>query len=597
MYNSVIAALKVNLNVIIFIVSVLKRVLKFKNYKLGEGKIMNILLWGAFYIIATLFLLYFFIREKQVIQWIRMKEDETLKKVSLERSDRNFMAGNVLTIVALVVAAVFFVIVDKSKDPNIWIKVWGIYGVFGVNIIVYVLRKQHEWVFLLNLIMLFLGKLMFNILDPNFYIYLIINVVISLILIYLFRDSSAEKITEQSILKETVQGNEELEKIVTESKIRNEDISETFKKIFPNDTLSVEERISKEKRKKSTFGKALTRIDNALLAVILVAVIQMFYIGNYVIPTGSMEPTILVKDRVFTNMVKYHFSSPKVGQIIAFKEPMTDKVMYTKRIVGEPGTTLQIAKGKMTTNEFEIANVDKDPKYPTTANSRKEFNEEMKKYDEAMDKFNSEKVKAVGGAIMLNDKKSEVLERLTPQKFYLPEGLLMNNKIYIPKKGDKVRLDKVVVIDKVFGQTTDGTLVGQVDWESYYDGKGFKNITGKEFLELIKTDKNFKDIIGNDDEFTADPRNTLTNKYYTFTLKVEGRNEMVMPIMDFKYNDELFKKLLNGETVTLDKNYYMAMGDNTSNSKDTRYFGLVAEPRIKGELLVRWWPLNRIGIL
>lgn len=558
---------------------------------------MNILLWGAFYIIATLFLLYFFIREKQVIQWIRMKEDETLKKVSLERSDRNFMAGNVLTIVALVVAAIFFVIVDKSKDPNIWIKVWGIYGVFGVNIIVYVLRKQHEWVFLLNLIMLFLGKLMFNILDPNFYIYLIINVVISLILIYLFRDSSAEKITEQSILKETVQGNEELEKIVTESKIRNEDISETFKKIFPNDTLSVEERISKEKRKKSTFGKALTRIDNALLAVILVAVIQMFYIGNYVIPTGSMEPTILVKDRVFTNMIKYHFSSPKVGQIIAFKEPMTDKVMYTKRIVGEPGTTLQIEKGKMTTNEFEIANVDKDPKYPTTANSRKEFNEEMKKYDEAMNKFNSEKVKAVGGAIMLNDKKSEVLERLTPQKFYLPEGLLMNNKIYIPKKGDKVKLDKVVVIDKIFGQTTDGTLVGQVDWESYYDGKGFKNITGKEFLELIKTDKNFKDIIGNDDEFTADPRNTLTNKYYTFTLKVEGRNEMVMPIMDFKYNDELFKKLLNGETVTLDKNYYMAMGDNTSNSKDTRYFGLVAEPRIKGELLVRWWPLNRIGIL
>ena len=558
---------------------------------------MNILLWGAFYIIATLFLLYFFIREKQVIQWIRMKEDETLEKVSLERSDRNFMAGNVLTIVALVVAAVFFVIVDKSKDPNIWIKVWGIYGVFGVNIIVYVLRKQHEWVFLLNLIMLFLGKLMFNILDPNFYIYLIINVVISLILIYLFRDSSVEKITEQSILKEAVQGNEELEKIVTESKIKNEDIAEIFKKIFPNENLSVEERIEKEKRKKSTFGKALTRIDNALLAVILVAVIQMFYIGNYVIPTGSMEPTILVKDRVFTNMVKYHFSSPKVGQIIAFKEPMTDKVMYTKRIVGEPGTTLQIAKGKMTTNEFEIANVDKDPKYPTTANSRKEFNEEMKKYDEAMNKFNSEKVKAVGGAIMLNDKKSEVLERLTPQKFYLPEGLLMNNKIYIPKKGDKVKLDKVVVIDKIFGQTTDGTLVGQVDWESYYDGKGFKNITGKEFLELIKTDKNFKDIIGNDDEFTADPRNTLTNKYYTFTLKVEGRNEMVMPIMDFKYNDELFKKLLNGETVTLDKNYYMAMGDNTSNSKDTRYFGLVAEPRIKGELLVRWWPLNRIGIL
>lgn len=558
---------------------------------------MNILLWGIFYIIATLFLLYFFIREKQVIQSIRMKEDETLQKISLEKSDKNFMAGNALTIVALVITAVFLAIVDKTKDPNIWIKVWGIYGVFGLNTVIYVFRKQHEWIFLLNLIMLFLGKLMFNILDPNFYIYLIINVVISLVLIYLFKDLSTEKITEQSILKEATRDNEKLEKIVTESKIKNEDIAEIFKKIFPNENLSVEERVEKEKRKKSTFGKALTRIDNALLAVILVAVIQMFYIGNYVIPTGSMEPTILVKDRVFTNMVKYHFSKPKIGQIIAFKEPMTDKVMYTKRIVGEPGTTLQIEKGKMTTAQFELANIDKDPSYPTSARSKKEFNEKLKKYDQDLDKFNSEKVKSVGGAIMINDKKSEILERLTPQKLYLPEGLLMNNKIYIPKKGDKVKLDKIIAINKVFGETEDNTFIGQVDWESYYDGKGYKNMTGKEFLELIKTDSNFKDIIGNDDELNADPKNTLTNRYYTFTLKVEGRNEMVMPIMDFKYNDKLFKKLLNGETITLDKNYYMAMGDNTSNSKDTRYFGLVAEPRIKGELLVRWWPLNRIGIL
>ena len=84
-----------------------------------------------------------------------------------------------------------------------------------------------------------------------------------------------------------------------------------------------------------------------MLAIILVMVIQVFYIGNYVIPSGSMEPTIAIKDRVFANMVKYRFTHPKVGQIIAFKEPMTDKVMYTKRLVGEPGTTLQIAKGKM----------------------------------------------------------------------------------------------------------------------------------------------------------------------------------------------------------------------------------------------------------
>ncbi|MFC2295484.1 MAG: signal peptidase I, partial [Leptotrichia hongkongensis] len=124
---------------------------------------MNMLLWGVFYLIATLFLLFFFFKEKQVIHWIRTKEDEILQKVSLERSDRSFIAGNILTIVALIITSVFFVIVDKTPDSDIFIKVWGILGVFIINLIIYVLRRQHEWIFLLNLVMLFLSRLMFNI--------------------------------------------------------------------------------------------------------------------------------------------------------------------------------------------------------------------------------------------------------------------------------------------------------------------------------------------------------------------------------------------------------------------------------------------------
>ena len=558
---------------------------------------MNMILWTIFYLIVSLILMYFFFKEKYVINLLRVKEDEILKKVSLEKNEKNIMIGNVLTIVALVVTAIFFILIDRTPDSIIRIKLWGIYGVFILNVVFYVLRVEHEWIFLGNLVMMFLGRLMFNILDMNFYIYLGINIVISLILIYLFKSLPKEEITEQTILKEVTKDNKKLEKILTESKIKNESTEEIFKKMFPNENISVEERIAKEERKRSTFGKAISRIDNTMLAIILVMVIQVFYIGNYVIPSGSMEPTIAIKDRVFANMVKYRFTHPKVGQIIAFKEPMTDKVMYTKRLVGEPGTTLQIAKGKMDINKFEIANVDNRPVYPSFSGDKRKFEEDFKKYTEQVNEFNANKLQNVGGAIMTNDKKSEILEKVTPQKVYLPEGILMNNKIYIPKKGDKVKLDKIIAINKVFGKIDDGTLIGQVDWESYYDGKGYKNFTGKEFLELVKTDKNFKDIIGNDDELNANPANVLTNAYYTFTLKVEGRDEMVMPIMDFKYNDELFKKLLNGETITLDKNYYMAMGDNTANSKDTRYFGLVSEPRIKGELLIRWWPLSRIGLL
>ena len=108
----------------------------------------------------------------------------------------------------------------------------------------------------------------------------------------------------------------------------------------------------------------------------------------------------------------------------------------------------------------------------------------------------------------------------------------------------------------------------------------------------------YKDIIGNENTYNKEnPNDAIKNVYYTFTLKVEGRDEIVLPIMDFKHDDKLFNKLLNGESITLTQNYYMAMGDNTGNSYDSRYFGYVSENRIRGELLIRWWPLNRLGLL
>ena len=99
---------------------------------------MNMLLWGAFYLVASLFLLFFFFKEKQVIHWIRMKEDEILQKVPLGRNNGSFTAGNILTIVALIITSVFFVIVDKTPDSDIFIKVWGIYGVFIINTVFYI---------------------------------------------------------------------------------------------------------------------------------------------------------------------------------------------------------------------------------------------------------------------------------------------------------------------------------------------------------------------------------------------------------------------------------------------------------------------------
>ena len=504
---------------------------------------MNILLWGIFYLVTAIFLAYFFFKEKEVIDFIKVKEDLLLNKISLEENEKNLKTGNIITVAGLIVTVIFFFISDRTPDANVGIKIIGVYAMFILNTVFFLLRAQHEWIFMGNIVMLILGRLMFNIMDVKFYIFLVINAILALALIFLFRRPTKEEITERTLLEEIKEDKKNADKKIT---IEN-----------------LEEKIEVEKKRRSSFGKALHRVDMSIMAVVLVLLIQTFYIGNYVIPTGSMEETIKIKDRVFANMVKYKFTSPKVNDIVAFKEPMTNKLMFTKRLVGVAGQTLQIK---------DIQAMDlTDPSTVDDAGNVRVSNVDA-------------------GNIYLDDKKAEKLNRP-----YTKDGFLLDSKIYIPKKGDKVKIDKIVIIPKGKAKIegTDNFVTG-TDWSGYKDGN-YKFLTPQEFLTRIGTDKGFKDIIGNEDHY--EEGNPKYDVYYTFFLKVEGRDELVLPIMDFKYDDALFLKLLKGETLTLNKNYYIAMGDNTTNSLDSRFFGYVSEDRIKGKLLLRWWPLNRLGLI
>ena len=504
---------------------------------------MNILLWGIFYLVTAIFLAYFFFKEKEVIDFIKVKEDLLLNKISLEENEKNLKTGNIITVAGLIVTVIFFFISDRTPDANVGIKIIGVYAMFILNTVFFLLRAQHEWIFMGNIVMLILGRLMFNIMDVKFYIFLVINAILALALIFLFRRPAKEEITERTLLEEIKEDKKNADKKIT---IEN-----------------LEEKIEVEKKRRSSFGKALHRVDMSVMAVVLELLIQTFYIGNYVIPTGSMEETIKIKDRVFANMVKYKFTSPKVNDIVAFKEPMTNKLMFTKRLVGVAGQTLQIK---------DIQAMDlTDPSTVDNAGNVRVSNVDA-------------------GNIYLDDKKAEKLNRP-----YTKDGFLLDSKIYIPKKGDKVKIDKIVIIPKGKAKIegTDNFITG-TDWSGYGDGS-YKFLTPEEFLARIGTDKGFKDIVGNEDRY--EEGNPKYDVYYTFFLKVEGRDELVLPIMDFKYDDALFLKLLKGETLTLNKNYYMAMGDNTTNSLDSRFFGYVAEDRIKGKLLLRWWPLNRLGLI
>jgi signal peptidase I len=63
------------------------------------------------------------------------------------------------------------------------------------------------------------------------------------------------------------------------------------------------------------------------------------------VPTGSMENTIMVGDRVVTLRLSYLFSDPQRGDIIVFPFPDNEKEDYIKRIMGLPGETIEGKNG------------------------------------------------------------------------------------------------------------------------------------------------------------------------------------------------------------------------------------------------------------
>jgi signal peptidase I len=98
------------------------------------------------------------------------------------------------------------------------------------------------------------------------------------------------------------------------------------------------------------------------IAVVLALVIRTFMVQAFAIPSGSMEATLAIGDRILVNKFLYGTNIPFAdGRILKFREPVRGDVVvfeypedrskdFIKRVIGIPGDQIQIINKKVHVN-------------------------------------------------------------------------------------------------------------------------------------------------------------------------------------------------------------------------------------------------------
>ena len=107
-------------------------------------------------------------------------------------------------------------------------------------------------------------------------------------------------------------------------------------------------------------------------ALVIAVLIRSLLFQPFYIPSSSMEPTLLVGDRIFVSKYTYGYSKhsfpfspnfsdnrffskiPQRGDLIVFKTPADNRTDYIKRLIGMPGDSVQFVNGNLLINGNEI---------------------------------------------------------------------------------------------------------------------------------------------------------------------------------------------------------------------------------------------------
>ena len=304
--------------------------------------------------------------------------------------------------------------------------------------------------------------------------------------------------------------------------------------------------------------KIISETKAIVFIVLTVLLVKVTVLEAYIVPTGSMENTIMTGDFLigsrfvfgmrtpdwigipytdigfFIPYIKFpEFKIPTTGDVLIFKYPRDKYVKYVKRCVAGPGDTLIVQEKKLYVNGVEVP-MWENGKY-LTAPMQKNYRQ---------------------SDIFLSSETNINKDNIGP--------------IYVPKSGDIFQIHEETnwrfLLPIILMEEHTATLENdEVEYE----------FTLQDPNELFRR-KGKKDVYEN--YFPKGPLLTPWSK------SIKDEDFQFLVIDGIPANEWTEYKV--------SQNYYWAMGDNRDNSLDSRYWGYIPENNILGEALFTYFSLD-----
>lgn len=344
-----------------------------------------------------------------------------------------------------------------------------------------------------------------------------------------------------------------------------------------------------EFRKKYPYKKTITRewADAIIFATVAASLIRGFLIEAYMIPTGSMERSLLVGDFLFVSKLNYGPRIPNTPLAFPFAHhtmPVTGGKAYSellhipyKRL---PGFEV------LERNDVVVFNL------PTEADAP--FNRPVDKRENYI-----KRAVAVSGDIV-EMKKAKLIVNGKPG--YYMDDMQTAYLIYTDGSG----LSPQRLIDKRYDFAKDnyGNPIAE-PYILYLTDEEIKDIESWSNIRQVIPYDNSGSAFPHDDQYKWDFHNfgplTIPKKGDVVTL-----NALTLPVYNriitvYEGNkleqraDGIYINDVKSDSYSIKMNYYWMMGDNRDNSLDSREFGFVPEDHVVGKALFTWMSWDTDG--